>query len=666
MRFDVPILLISVVFPVAWADGPPEKIPGSAAAVEAGTGDITVRRGETYYHLMKAQLAMGRGRATDVLDELREATSLEPDSAGLHAEAARMIYRLGRRSEAERLARRAIEIDPNQGTALRVLADLSASRALGPGGDPAARDEAIRLYETLTIGPDADNEVFPTLIRLKLLAEDTAGAVEVARAYVARRPGDASAVRILSQVLAHRGQEQEALHALSDFLASNPTDEDLLSLVADLTRQTGAWSTLDEVCRRMLEVVPRNVLARTLRGEALLRLERPGEAAEEFQKAMELDAREPAVRMQLATAYSDLGRLADAAALVTDLVREFPEDPVYRAILGETLARQGNLEGAIGAYQPAIAGFSSKDQAGAERRDEVRRRIVMLYLARKRPAEAKGVLGELERADTLESLRSGAAVALDANDLRGTRELARSLREKGDLGDSALIEGEVLVREGKLAKARAKFEDAVKALGAGGRGSIADIYRDAGRQAEAEETLTEWIRLEPENPEARLRLGSFFERAGRFQEAEKELREAMRLAPKSAEAFNYLGYSLADRDQRLQEALELIRKAVALDPWNGAYLDSLGWALFRLGRYDEAREPLRRASREFPTDPTILDHLGDLFDRLGERGEAKTAWQHALEAGFENPELLQRKISGVEKNSPERLQSTAPIPRSPR
>jgi Flp pilus assembly protein TadD len=137
------------------------------------------------------------------------------------------------------------------------------------------------------------------------------------------------------------------------------------------------------------------------------------------------------------------------------------------------------------------------------------------------------------------------------------------------------------------------------------------------------------------------------ERTGRFTEAEVELREAIRLDPRSAEALNYLGYSLADRGERLDEALELIRGALAIDPWNGAYLDSLGWVYLKSGRLEDARDPLERAAREFPKDATVIEHLGDYYDRTGDAARAKTFWKRALELPADTPgsrESLQRKI----------------------
>jgi tetratricopeptide (TPR) repeat protein len=100
--------------------------------------------------------------------------------------------------------------------------------------------------------------------------------------------------------------------------------------------------------------------------------------------------------------------------------------------------------------------------------------------------------------------------------------------------------------------------------------------------------------------------------------------------PQHASALNYLGYMLADQNMQLEDALEYIKEAVSLDPANGAYLDSLGWAYFRLGKYDLAEENLVKASQKINTDPTVHDHLGDLYQKTGRLKLAASNWERAL------------------------------------
>jgi tetratricopeptide (TPR) repeat protein len=88
---------------------------------------------------------------------------------------------------------------------------------------------------------------------------------------------------------------------------------------------------------------------------------------------------------------------------------------------------------------------------------------------------------------------------------------------------------------------------------------------------------------------------------------------------------------MADRGTHLEEALGYIKKAVELDPQNGAYLDSLGWAYFKLGNYELAEENLRKASERIGNDATVQDHLGDVYQKMGRLKQAAAHWQRALE-----------------------------------
>jgi len=86
----------------------------------------------------------------------------------------------------------------------------------------------------------------------------------------------------------------------------------------------------------------------------------------------------------------------------------------------------------------------------------------------------------------------------------------------------------------------------------------------------------------------------------------------------------------ADRNENLDRALELVTRAVALEPSSSAYLDSLGWVYFRLGKLDEAERHLLLAKRLSPDDPTIEDHLGDLAEKQGDLQKARERWTRAL------------------------------------
>ena len=165
-----------------------------------------------------------------------------------------MLAMLGRRGEADRLARRAIELDPHQLEAARVLADLAASRSFGLKADPAARAEAIRLYERLSVEDKAaPDEIWSALARLKLASGDAEGAVTAARRLTLRRPGDESALRLLDQSLVAAGQTKEALEVTLAWIKSHPDGgDDLLPLVVEMARETNQWALIESMCDGLL------------------------------------------------------------------------------------------------------------------------------------------------------------------------------------------------------------------------------------------------------------------------------------------------------------------------------------------------------------------------------------------------------------------------------
>jgi Flp pilus assembly protein TadD len=110
--------------------------------------------------------------------------------------------------------------------------------------------------------------------------------------------------------------------------------------------------------------------------------------------------------------------------------------------------------------------------------------------------------------------------------------------------------------------------------------------------------------------------------------------------------LNYLAYSWVDQGLNIDRSFDMLKEAVALAPEDGAIVDSLGWAYYRLGKYDDAVRELERAIELKPGDPTINDHLGDAYWKVGRTGEAYFKWNHARDLKPEPDELppILRKI----------------------
>jgi len=140
----------------------------------------------------------------------------------------------------------------------------------------------------------------------------------------------------------------------------------------------------------------------------------------------------------------------------------------------------------------------------------------------------------------------------------------------------------------------------------------------------------------------RFNLGTAYDKLGRFDDMVGEMREAIRLDPAHADALNYLGYTFAERDMSLEEAVALIQRALAVTPQSGAYLDSLAWAYFKLGRLDEALETMQKAMAVAQDDPVMFEHLGDIYLSQNMPNEARDAWLRALALDPANRKLMDR------------------------
>jgi Flp pilus assembly protein TadD len=161
---------------------------------------------------------------------------------------------------------------------------------------------------------------------------------------------------------------------------------------------------------------------------------------------------------------------------------------------------------------------------------------------------------------------------------------------------------------------------------------LADCLRVSERYADSAKALDTLIAHQGDHASWQLYYmrGVALSQADQWAPAEKDLQKALELKPDDPEVLNYLGYSWVDRGEHLTEARAMIAKATAAKPDSGAFLDSLGWADFKLGDYKEAAAQLERAATIEAADPDINDHLGDAYWEAGRRTEARFQWDKVL------------------------------------
>jgi tetratricopeptide (TPR) repeat protein len=167
--------------------------------------------------------------------------------------------------------------------------------------------------------------------------------------------------------------------------------------------------------------------------------------------------------------------------------------------------------------------------------------------------------------------------------------------------------------------------------------ALGDAYRDSEKWSEAADAYDHALKTET-TPSANdwplyFARGVALERAKDWNSAEGDLQAALKLSPNQPAVLNYLGYTWVDQGKNLPQALAMLEKARQLSPFDGYIIDSVGWAYYRLGKYDVAVKALEDAVLLVPGDSTINDHLGDAYWKIGRKLDAHFQWSHALAFG---------------------------------
>ncbi|WGY68075.1 tetratricopeptide repeat protein [Burkholderia cepacia] len=237
-----------------------------------------------------------------------------------------------------------------------------------------------------------------------------------------------------------------------------------------------------------------------------------------------------------------------------------------------------------------------------------------------------------------------AQIAIDQNnDAQASQWLDKVDQTSQHYLPAQITRAQLLQKQGKTDEARKVLDDlpitdprdaAVVAR------TDASILFTAKRYPEAEARLGQAVQDFPDDPDLRYDYAMAAEKTGHYTTMEKQLRELIRTQPDNPQAYNALGYSLADRNQRLPEASKLIDKAMTLAPNDAYIMDSLGWVKYRMGDTAGATKVLRRAY-ELQPNAEIGAHLGEVLWKSGAQDDARTAWRDAQKLEPDNDTLVQ-------------------------
>jgi tetratricopeptide (TPR) repeat protein len=203
----------------------------------------------------------------------------------------------------------------------------------------------------------------------------------------------------------------------------------------------------------------------------------------------------------------------------------------------------------------------------------------------------------------------------------------------------------ILAKQGRLPEARKYLQEA-SASDMQQRVQLtqaeAQLLRDANAYQEAFDVLGLALAKMPDYPDLLYDHAMAAEKVNRLDVLESDLKQLIKLRPDHAHAYNALGYTLAERNQRIAEAYGLIETALKLAPDDPFIQDSMGWVLYRMGRNQEGLDYLQRAFKQRP-DPEIAAHLGEVLWVLDQRDAARKIWAESLKEHPTN-EVLQGTV----------------------
>ncbi len=668
----------------------PQIKPGTANPASASKAEQTQnttsesrRREQGYLRFLEAQRLKGeaqRLRSTRMLDEaikaFKETIQLDPASPEPRVDLGELyFFYLSRRDLAEREAIEAIRLDPKNIGGHLLLARIYISIARAENNSRSTYlDRAIGEYEKLTELDPGFAEAWSLLAELYQMKNDTDRQIYALEKWAgAPLPNDTFFYRWLmnadltpdqayfhlSQLYLSKGKNQQAIDAARNAYESNTGSNTYARNLISILRAAGTSDDELSIYSQLVKSANNPALLIGY-GSALVRAGRYLEAAERLSEYIKIDPSNASAIRLLAIAQRRANqRQAAVESLKTALSRVDPNTRVDLAIdLAETYEELGRNDEALAQYEQVFESFLPKGaltQVNMPLFGEVVNRLVRVCRRVGNQTKLQGVLARTRRViDEQNPMLDLIAVELMREDgkRREALELTRAaIRRYPDERTLKFTEALILSDMRRFKESIELLRDMIKGTpdhatdDASVYVILSNMQMQSGELKAAEESARKALELNPDDGDSLTQLASVLDRSERYDESEKTLRELLRRNPDNATALNNLGYFLVERGAaRLEDAMKLIEQAVAIEPINGSYLDSLGWAYFKLGNIEKARLTLEKAMIYSRRNPTIHEHLGDVFQNQGKIEEARRLWERALEYSIEADEIARIKV----------------------
>ena len=450
---------------------------------------------------------------------------------------------------------------------------------------------------------------------------------------------DRRVVEFLGRCHRFLGHDEQAEFLYRELIAIDSTDAEGWWYLSRLALRQGHLEQAGNDLEHLAKLRPDGRVYTEL-GELRSRIGQFDRSAGAFREALKIDSNWAGrdAWLGLAGALEPLGRFEEAAYAYRRVIEMSPPDEFtpHRRLIQLFLASD----------QPDSAAAIIEDILNRRPNDPERLRLGVLWYSMGREEKAESLFIALEgEVDPYLPLYYRGRITADRNEYEDAKGFfRRAIAVTDSFPDAWLHLAQSLLNQDSLDAAIATANQAIEATG-DTRG-FWYFMGVAFSRAEKYDSAVYWLerlwREDTLNSRVQFSLGASLERAGQFDRAASMFESMITREPDNGIALNYLGYMYADSGIHLEESLDLIGRALKEEPDNGAYLDSYGWALFRLGRLSEAESEIRKALVSLQSDPTIHDHLGDILAAQGRKDEAVTHWRKALDLEPESAEIKQK------------------------
>ncbi len=623
---------------------------GGACWGQGNAPAATADRSSAYYRYtlahLYAELAGSTTNRTEyvnlAIENYKAALKADPTSALMAEELSDLYSQSGRLRDGQTDSEQAIRTNPNDLAAHRVLAGIYVRQIDAQRGrvNETMLRQATQEYQRITELAPRDADAWVWLGRLQSAGQNLDAAENAFKKALEISPENEDGLTGLATVLGIKGDNTGAANLLKRASEKNPSP-DSLNRLADAYEQMKEYGLAADTLRRALELNPPNGpdLERKM-AMLLISAERYDDALAAYQDLVNDDPTDADSYLRMSQLYRQKRDFVKARE-ASDKAKSIDPNNIQIQLNEVYILQAENKQAeAIEAMRGVLQKTANRsyDAAQLENRVQLLEQLAAMQRIADQTQPAVDTYRQIAVLDPSKAAHASASI-IDA--YMGGKEYAKAQDEADAAFKKFPNDQELRVARASLMAEMGKTDAAVADIkklldGKDDRGiqlALSDLYvkgkkfDDAAKALDAAEKFSE---SQEDKIDVWFKRGAMFERMKNVAAAETEFRKVLAVMPDNPATLNYLGYMLTDRNLRLPEALAMIQKALERDPNNGAYLDSLGWAYYRMGRFAEAEDAMRRSVELTPHDPTMRDHYAEVLIKLSKVREAIAQWEISL------------------------------------